>query len=341
MKLFFLFLVLFTCAVLPLTAYSDLNEFFKLKEKLPLAICDESIIHKAPSLETLDQNSDFSKNTSELSLIYEMSEPSLIRFLLDEPTVIIASPYVRKKITMSSNEPSSGEILIIKNKTSIEICTSLAKTTELKKLLTASPSRFLLTSPFSLKKPTENKTLFKLIDINNRFTKINQTHWIPGWVELSEIASASTESHIYKKISQPITHQTRFILVTNKEELPLGFLYTTQDPQSSQNNELNSEKLAEIYKLMIENEAYKKIMQHPQNAEEINRIQNQYKNKILEYFNQTKSQILLKKLGLNNAFLLMLEKIKVGNSKVGIHLFNPDPKPFKIYKEFLKILSHQ
>ena len=344
----------------------ELSDFLKLNENLPKAVCDESLISRAPSFEAA---TELKKTSSELSFEARMpaAENEILSFLMGDQSTLIAAPQVLALFKAQS----AGSISDLKRKVSLEVCTSMVTPGKLGNLLTAKPEWVI---PVTLmeegNKSSRNKTthgkslpqaLFLLRDVEGRFGKFGSKWYIPGWVESYEAQKVIVGKRRYERLANTITNHTQFILMMKPDETPLGFFVPSAEPSSvnwkilkaQTETEGNQQRKMEIYRMLIELEAYRAVARAPNQSDAVRKLQEFYKNLIAAYqiypngeqFAQYAKRV---KSGtsaesdardlLDDSFLKAMEAARVNGNRVTFFLFAPDSKLAAILQEYRKRL---
>ena len=341
-------------------AYGDddgIGDVLRLGGGVINAVCDESVAGKPPSLElTRPALTEKTELDPWFQLQYPMTEAQAMSFLLGDkslPGAWIVSPALQ----------SRGEGA--RRRISLEICSGSVEPARLQKLISEQPSRFLLTEPrlpgTPSPSPPKGHALIRVRDVDHRFDKIGKQWRIPGWVEPYELVSIQVAGREYRRLANAITNRTQFIELVGKNDLPLGFIFPSSEPvpldwsraRATAENEINRQRRAETYRLMIELDAYRVVSRHPSQGDEVRKLQDYYRNLIssyLQYPGEGQFTQYAKKAegvpgeaeikrALDAAFFSALSKAKVNGAGVGFTLFLPDPSLHGMYSEYRERLG--
>ncbi len=329
----------------------SLQEFFKLNDKLPQAVCDESVISRPPTLEPLKQQ-DWS---GYFEVRTRIQEAEIIRFMLGDALAWVASPRVdelfRQALQGGEARTSQDRLTAIKRKISLEVCTALVTPGKFEQIFSSKPLIYLEATPFmDFKKVLSvgsGLALFKVSDPEGRFAKFKKQWWIPGWLDFQEVDSVWVENRQYRRLFHPVTLRTELIGVLNAQGIPMGFLYVTKDPasvdlkavQAQALSEANRQRQREAYRLLIENEAYAFVKRYPKQSASVGKLQNSFKLKLRD-LESRRSQV-EREAHFDVADLLArLRSLSINGSYASIGLFYPDAKLQGTYEEFRKALAH-
>jgi len=328
---------------------NTLSDFFKLTQQLPQAVCDETVVSRAPTLETLNSEGESQKNHS---LVLSISETRVIEFLMEDETSFVASPGLiddwRKLPTQSAED-----LAAFKKKTALDLCTAIITPGQFDVLTQDKPELLLrLNQKINLNK----KNHIRLQDIEGRFGFINSQWVVAGWIEPYEVQSIKIGNRTYRRLSNYITNQLHFIQVIGQGGVPLGYLYPSEKKpnlnwsylQETSKKTLHQKKLFENYRKMIEIQAYEALALFPEKVETIRKLQEFYKNLLNAYhlypesdqfkhYKNKKINITQKKQVkkvLNQDFFNAIESAKVNQSYVGMVYFEPDKKLHAIFNEY-------
>jgi hypothetical protein len=339
-----------------------LSEFLKLREKLPTAVCDESQVARAPTLESTQP-----APLGGFRLRTDADESRLIGFLLGDPFLSVTSPYLEslwgpERAKHTERPAAAARLAELKRRLSLDVCTSLVTPGKLKGLLAATPSRFL---PAEVARPVETRPLagaseLVVRDIDSRFGRIGKTWWIPGWIDPHEVLSARVGRREYRRLANPVTNRLQFITVMGRDELPLGTLTPSAEPpvmswedlKKAAGHEGTRARLAELYRLMVELEAYRAVAREPGRAEEIRKLHEFYRNLIGAYqvypddpqfarYSGAARKLMgereIREL-LDRGFFGALDAAWVNGARVAFHWLPPDARLHGMFSEYRKRL---
>jgi hypothetical protein len=291
-------------------AASELQEFFKLNDKLPKAVCDENMIARAPSLESLNERGADGARVvpaqldpgASLEFEVRITEAELIGFMLADRFTLVAAPHIRtllqEQVEASEQDQKKGaaaQLARIRKQIALDVCISLVTPGKLKQLMSSSPSWFLppasVSATLPIAVPGKGKAVFRVLDPEGRFGKIGQKWWIAGWLEPYEVSSVRIGKREYRRLANPVTNLTQSIEIVGRDELPLGQIFPTTDEPKKDWEQLRSasqtdgakQRRGETYRLMIERDAYFAIARFPAQAEAIRKLQDYFKSQLGSY----------------------------------------------------------
>jgi hypothetical protein len=338
------------------TQAGDLGEFLKLHEKLPQAVCDESTVSRAPSLAI--SNID----APELVIQAQVDESTLIRFLLGDSFALVASPHLQAL----SAQAVAPKLSQLKRQVSLELCTALITPGRLGKVFAASPSWLFSGVPVlalaNKRRVPEHLATIRVQDIDGRFGYVGRKWWVPGWVEPYEVLSARIGKREYVRLANPVTNRMQFIEVMGSNGIPLGFVYPTEEEITSLDwksqktkaaTEPARQKAIDIYRLMIEIDAYHALTRSRGKADGIRKLQDFYKNLLAAYQiypEEAQFALFAQKIGrmigddelkktLDEVFFAAVSKARVNSAQVRFQLLQPDVKLHGMYLEYLERLK--
>lgn len=269
----------------------QMDRFVVLKEKLKRAVCDESFVSKAPTLESVtEENSEESEYT--LNISAEIPEYELLSFLLGDNLAGLNSDHVANQIKLALRQhnleaslqqssisseqflEAQSTIASVKRRTSLDVCEGLVSPNKLRDLVNANPSRFLEASRGHAA-PTSSGYLIEALDRQNRFgvvqdrrgEKLTSKYLVPGWLEPFEVERVvvmrGKPQRVYRRVSNPVTNSTQSVEVMSPQEVPLGVLFPSREPAASDWSvyrnwaELSETRLQQVeaYRQQIEFEA--------------------------------------------------------------------------------------
>ncbi len=296
------------------TATHDLDEFLKLKERLPKAVCDESVISRAPSLEALRPPGGPDEARQEhwgaahtFDVILDASESQLLAFLLGDTGGFMAAPAFLAQLNAATS--GAGPL---KRKVSLDICTALVTPGKVSALATGAERLFLPALPVEgsdqgsskgafavdspLRDPGQGHAVLRVLDQERRFGKVGDAWYVPGWIESYEVTFARSGRRVYRRIAQAITNRLQFIAVMGADSVPLGFLYLSAEPATDDwsrlkvlaENEASRQRLIELYRAILESDAYRAVGSGAQGKnrarlEAVRRLQEFYRNLMSAY----------------------------------------------------------
>lgn len=316
-KIFCCFLVCFTRGALaqevpqtPLTP-STFEKFLQFEEKLKTAVCDESVLSHAPSLEGLSKKHPKSASLFWVSLGKDFSEKRILAFMLGDSLTGVFSAYLETALGDAAVGKSEAGFLekqsqmaSLKRKVTLEICQATVQPQLWQNMLLAKPSPLLHALPSvnerekedhkkTLKTLVEKGPVLQTVDSDGRFHFLSEqsVYLIPGWIEPFEVDRAFVQNRVYRRFSNPLTNQTQSIQVLSQAEVPLGVLFIAAQPLEANWEELvvqakkarAQEVQIETYRMMVENEAVKTLQRSPKKAEHVKKLQDFYKNLLQAY----------------------------------------------------------
>lgn len=329
------------------------NPIFMLNRQLPQAVCDESTASQAPLLVTssLRKSPDSAFNETRFQVSIQASESDLLRSLFADPTALLSA---------WGDDTPAGQISEQKRKISLEICQAVVTPGKLEPLLKKHPQWFLQTF-FQSKKPQKGKIHLVLQDRERRFGQIGARWYVGGWIEGYEIQEARSFWRHYLRLSQPITHETRSILLMTSlqgVDLPIGYFYprsskgvfSFQSALSRSKSPQNQKKLVDTYRVFIERDSYEILSKRPDQVEAVRKLQDFYRNILNAYEifpgddrftglgKAENHQIPLSRVRqtLGPDFISRLREIRLNQrGYLGFDLFDPQSRLHGIYLEFL------
>ena len=350
------------------SAANPLGDVLGLQDKLPNALCDEGVISKPPSLDILRDSSQKLKDLeAAFSLDINLRESSLLSFMLGDPAAHLASPWVEQALRDQDSKPKEAVQLLarLKRQVSLEICLALVTPGKLQKLAQHEPSPFLSAQLGQLGRQSSKKvngggnsgqTHLEVFDSDGRYGHLAGKWWIGGWIEPFEIKSARVQHRKYVRLANPITNLTQFIVLMGKEGIPVGFFFPTGDVLPSSwdslrkipETETAKQKRVEVYRLMIELEAFAAVNKRPEHSDSIRKLQDFYKNLLGAYqiypeetqFESYRkhAHIAVSEKSLKEMFDIdffsALQGAQINGARVGLGLLLPDLKLQGMYEEF-------
>ncbi|OFZ83532.1 MAG: hypothetical protein A3K03_11390 [Bdellovibrionales bacterium RIFOXYD1_FULL_44_7] len=351
----------------------DLTDFFQLKEKLQKAVCDESVIGKAPTLEATRVGEEAAApivvpivpTQSQYYLKIPASESDFISFVLGDKQTVMAVPYLKDQVTklLEKSEFTPSKLTELKRKISLDTCTALVTPGKLQKLMSEKPSWVVQTlDAGSISKwpfVGEDAVALKIQDVESRVGKVEGKYWVAGWIEQHETVAAKAGTggrRLYRRVFNPITNSTLFVGLIGRDDVPIGFIYPSVDELVTDwsmlklhaESESSRRRLVDVYRAMIEEDAYRAVSGKSKNTEQIRQLQEFYKNLISAYrIYPTESQFAqyakrsakmiteaeVKNVADNN-FFAAVRRARVNGSKVSFSLFMPDPRLHGMYQEY-------
>ncbi|MGE0615093.1 MAG: hypothetical protein AB7P04_05605 [Bacteriovoracia bacterium] len=266
-----------------------LKEFFRLNEQLPKAICDATVISRAPLLSTMVEEKAGAARPGHPSVRLALPESRLIAFLMDDAETLVADPRLVERTTALKSEVSLTEL---KKRVSLEVCTALVTPGKLASLIKDKPELLL---PVQLEKlaaaGASAVAVLELNDVDHRLGKVQGQWWIGGWIEPFEVVTAQAGGRTYRRLANPVTNEVQSIQVIGKDGVPLGYFYPTRDEpkldwetlQTQADTAESKKKRVQTYHLLVENEAFQALKRHPKKVEAIRKLQEFYKSLMNAY----------------------------------------------------------
>jgi hypothetical protein len=290
---------------------SNLQKFLQFEEKLKTAVCDESVLNRAPNLEGLGKSATRKPNLFWVQLDKDFSEKRLLAFILGDALSGAYANYLDGIIQETATEKQESNFLerqskiaSLKRKATLEICQALVQPSLWQSLLDTKPSRFLQAWPaVSEQDKEEHRRAAKGFSEKGPFLQVQDSesrfgfdvdasvYLVPGWVEPFELDRAFSQSRVYRRFSNPLTNQTQSIQVLSSSAVPLGLLFVTAEEASMAWEALVAEAKksraqeiqVETYRMMIENDAVQALQRNPKHADEVRKLQEFYKKLLQAY----------------------------------------------------------
>jgi len=350
---------------------SDLEDFMSLNEKLPGAVCDETMIARAPTL-TPSSTSGIEawKHQKNWSVEAQTQEVQVLSFLLGNAQSMIAAPYfAAQRAALTGSGGTAKELTELRRRISLGVCTALVTPGKMKSLMAETPHWF-----FSARLEEEKavprllkgsgRAVFRIQDSEGRFGQLGGRWWVPGWIELQEVISVAIEGRRYRRLAHPITNGTRWIEISGDGDLPLGFIYpkpsnavastTVKDSrdwktlEAQADSEASRQRQIESYRLSLEIEAYRLATLKPGLSESVRKLQEFYKSLLSAYQlypEDPQFAVYAKKSGkistltdthrlLDSEFFRALDA-----AHASVSLFKPNPKLHGLFREYQERLA--
>jgi hypothetical protein len=278
----------------------SLEPMIGLESKLSRAVCDESIVSHAPTLESLRKGPEpegmeiiiksATKNAFDLSA--SVSEKELIAYMLGDRASMIAAARFYDLLGKHDRQLED-----IRRQVSLDLCTSLVSPGGLKKLLAGKHELLLAAKKADADQalnPDARGVSIRIRDTDGRFGEIGGRWWVPGWIEPYEVQSAMTggkTSREYRRLANPITNRLQLVAVMGPRGVPLGFIFPTNEVfrsdwellKSGAGSDTNRSRQFETYRILMEFAAYEAVGRNPKNAEAVRNLQEFYKNLLGAY----------------------------------------------------------
>lgn len=321
-----------------------------LRQGLPQAICDENTVSRAPSFARSSQTQTPSEFVVRMDTL---TEDQIISFLMEDSLSLVAAPDLMNVLRVQG----FSKVSLLKKRVALEVCTAAVSPGGGQKIVEERPGLFFTVKPYEGK--MSRGTEFVLRDVENRFGYQDGKWWLAGWLEPHEVVEVRTRGRIYRRMANPITNQLHFVQLVGKEGIPLGYFRpTTGQPaltwkslNEGLSEEISMKKRVEMYRRLVENEAYRMIRLGQEHAEKVKNLQDFYKNLMAAYqidpenwrFSQPavkrkkkskSSRKLANRSLLDQSFFDALSASRTNGVKVSLIYFPPDARLHSIYLEY-------
>lgn len=246
----------------------QLESFVVLQDRLKTAVCDETFVSRAPTLESVsdldEANAGAAAHRYAISLPAGTPEHEIISFLLGDSLASLSSEYAKAQMRLAIRQRGleqavdagavSGEQLVeaqaavgtVKRRISLDVCEGLVNASRLTRMLKSKPSWFIEASPDSPgKKAAGSGNIVYAVDHERRFGVVRNRvssgksasrYLVPGWLEPFEVDRVSVFSggRFYRRVSNPLTNSTQAIEVMSRAEVPLGLLFPSRNPVAAE-----------------------------------------------------------------------------------------------------------
>lgn len=271
----------------------------------------------------------------------DLKESDVIALLLDSTDVFVSNP----------RRPAS----VTKKGLLRTFCKQQASEQELQQWMSKHPEWFVDVSAIS-----SGNTLLRLRDVKHRYFKSNEHVLAPGWIDGAEVRSVETQGRTYLRMNHPVTHRLRTVLVLNKKGVPVGSLLPSREPGDLEWSSLwrfstsytARKRRQETYLYLMEEAAYAALLEHPEQTEQIRRVQEFYRNLLRAYELYPDSKQFLTyqdpsdqrralasrrseiEAEFDETFFEAIRDARIQDSYARFSAFEPDSKLYRIYLEF-------
>lgn len=345
----------------------NLSDFFKLNEELPQAVCDDAQVSRPPLLssEPTEKGSRFSFYQVQA----DIQESKLLSFLMGDSLSVVASPKVfqfMKEMKIDSSQELNpvfsdraadlNRLKELKRKVALLVCKAFVSSGELEKLVQNNPHLFLDATPLRDRSMSLKGSLSSMLvrDLDQRFGKFGKAWKVAGWIEPYEMVEMRTKHRIFRRLFHPVTNHFEFVVLMTPQGMPLGYFRNSKKPtkfsfqdisQPSRDLE-NQRKRLEIYRLMIQFEAYLALQEAKVETSPIRELQETYWRKFQARFsknndqakNENQEDAKLKQV-LDLSFFKMLKETRMNDAYVDFVFFGSDMNLHQIYQEYLNQLK--
>ncbi|MCC7443098.1 MAG: hypothetical protein IT285_15805 [Bdellovibrionales bacterium] len=368
-----------------------LGDFFQLNEALPQAVCDKAAVSRAPTLESTRAGAlaggaggpararrDTLIPLRDFSFRLAVPEPHLIRFLMEDPRVLLAQPRLLD-LWQGAQGQGAESLAGLKRAISLEVCTAQVTPGKVQALLERKPDLFLRLDTDGAGKGAraveqeDDRAQVVVRDVEDRFGVVRGKWWAAGWVEPFEVRAITLGRRSYRRLAHPITNQLRLIQVESSDGLPLGFIYLSPEGaapavewaalRAQAESPANRRKRIESYLLQVETAAYEALARSPARTEGIRDLQEFTKSLLNAYqifpndprfaaYGGKAPTSKAKPPGaapkppdsgveqvLDERFFEALRSAEVGGAQVTFSYFRPDARLHAIFREYLTRLE--
>ena len=341
----------------PRQAPGPLESLMRVQSELTQVVCDPNTVSKAPTLVSVRGGEG---QPARYEVRIPASEARVLSFLLEDPESGIFAPLLNEQLAQTQRLARHGAM----RKVSLEICNAVVTPGKIERYRAEQPGLFFEAQPmFETKRLPTGGNLLVLTDAEKRFGRIGEKWFVAGWIEAHEVDRALLGGREYVRLAHPVTNRTQSILLRTPSGVPLGVLMPSPDAgrQSLSDLQLLAEQPAarkqqvEVYRQMIEVEAYRALQVEPQRSEKIRNLQEFYRNTLGAYQvfpNDARFNSYAKRAKLNlfegearrlltPDFFEMLAQTRLGDAKVSLQYFKPDDKLQSMLEEFRRRLAER
>lgn len=235
--------------------YADLVEdFIKLQDQLPQAVCDQTQVSRPPFLKFPETEKSILESHAQayFTLEHSIELPEALHILLQNESPLLSAQGITTEKTKKSDEPVDH----FKRKISQEFCVALLSQEKQNHFIQDKKNWIL---ELSTQKPQSGKQAFGVEDMEGRFLRNKNTVYVGGWIEPHEVVSfVDLKGFKIKKLIHPLTRETQSIVLLGLHEEPLGF-FQVKNKDRAPSSELLMRKRLDLYQSLIENEAYRTL----------------------------------------------------------------------------------
>jgi hypothetical protein len=263
--------------------------------------------------------------------------------LLEDQDSGIYAPTLSEQLVQTQRLARPGAM----RKVSLEICNAVVTPGRIERYRADQPGLFFEAQPmFETKRLPTGGNLLVLTDAEKRFGRIGEKWFVAGWIEPYEVDRALLGGREYVRLAHPVTNRTQSILLRTPSGVPLGVLLPSPDAGKQSLSDLQAlaeqpsarKQQVEVYRQMIEIEAYRALQVEPQRSEKIPndaRFGSYAKRAKLNLFEGEARRLL------TPDFFEMLAQTRLGDAKVTLQYFKPDDKLQSMLEEFRRRLSER
>jgi hypothetical protein len=338
-------------------APGPLESLMRVQTELSQVVCDPSTVSKAPTLVSVRGGEG---QPARYEVRVNASEARVLSFLLEDPESGVFAPSLVDQLAQTQRLARPGAM----RKVSLEICNAVVTPGRIERYRAEQPGLFFEAQPLIVARRLPSAgNLLVLTDAEKRFGRIGEKWFVAGWIEPYEVDRALLGGREYVRLAHPVTNRTQSIFLRTPSGVPLGVLLPSPDAGRQALSDLQAlaeqpgaRKLqVEVYRQIIEIEAYRALQAEPQRSEKIRNLQEFYRNTLGAYQvfpNDVRFNSYSKRARLNlfegearrlltADFFEMLTQTRVGDAKVSLQYFKPDDKLQAILEEFRRRLAER
>jgi hypothetical protein len=341
----------------PRQAPGPLESLMRVQSELTQVVCDPNTVSRAPTLVSVRGGEG---QPTRYEVRVSTSEARVLSFLLEDQDSGIYAPTLSEQLVQTQRLARPGAM----RKVSLEICNAVVTPGRIERYRADQPGLFFEAQPmFETKRLPTGGNLLVLTDAEKRFGRIGEKWFVAGWIEPYEVDRALLGGREYVRLAHPVTNRTQSILLRTPSGVPLGVLLPSPDAGKQSLSDLQAlaeqpsarKQQVEVYRQMIEIEAYRALQVEPQRSEKIRNLQEFYRNTLGAYQvfpNDARFGSYAKRAKLNlfegearrlltPDFFEMLAQTRLGDAKVTLQYFKPDDKLQSMLEEFRRRLSER